>query len=793
MLDGRLSMRVVVVSLMCLSSAAWAARAKPAPSGKRAAEEQAARGDAWTVAGRCDEALKSYQHAVELDPKNALVKIHMAHCQAQSKEPGAADEARKLLEELSSQPPPAGPAALTELGDLALAAGDFKAAVSAYERLAAKMPASVEAKVALLDALKGLADQGDAEARTRALELAGKLKGDTRADQAAQRHAEETEALLKYGDAGKDLLDGRARLAMGDGKGAAAALERVVLAHADLEEAEYLLGLAYASPAVGRKDDARKAWRKAPHQKEAQLALGVDAYEGGDLDEAEKRLAGALALEENYQAAHYQIGLVYHERGANDQAKKAWMKAAAIDPKSELGKWAATKLQVMTGNINALAEGQVIDSSSEIGIGQAISKQIEDKFGRVDDVKLEERLNGILKKLATVSDRPEREMRYRVVLVDVPMINALTLPGGTVLVFRGLIDLVKNKMGDTDDAWASVLGHECAHAALRHGMGMIQVASSLSPKAFEGGAGDLAGLLNTVSRAHEFEADQFGALYSYRAGFNPAESITLHTTMLAAMGEIPRGMTHPTHAERIARVRDYLLDLRAKTHGFDLAVKALGSGDYDAAIGHFEVFLGVFPDSTGARSNLGVALHRKALTALEPSTRFRRATDVDPNSRARKIELHAAEVNVTGLKAAPKIDERLLREAVGEYQAALSIDPAYTRAQVNLGAALDDLKDRKGARAALEKAVRMAPQSKEAWNNLGAVAAETGDTDRALTAFKKALELDGGYADAWFNLAMTYEQASKDKDAAAAWDKYVSLDGKSGWTEIARTHRARIH
>ena len=71
---------------------------------------------------------------------------------------------------------------------------------------------------------------------------------------------------------------------------------------------------------------------------------------------------------------------------------------------------------------------------------------------------------------------------------------------------------------------------------------------------------------------------------------------------------------------------------------------------------------------------------------------------------------------------------------MGEYRAALAIDPNYAFAEVNLGAALDDLKDRKGARVALEKAVRMAPQSKEAWNNLGAVAAEMGDTPRALEA-----------------------------------------------------------
>jgi predicted Zn-dependent protease len=326
-------------------------------------------------------------------------------------------------------------------------------------------------------------------------------------------------------------------------------------------------------------------------------------------------------------------------------------------------------------------------------------------------------------------------------------------------------------------------------------MGMIQVASSMGGegKALMGGESDLYSLLMTISRAHEFEADQFGALYSYRAGFNPSAAVTLHEKMLATMGEIPRGMTHPTHAERIARVRDYLLDLRAKVRGFDLAVKALNTGDYDNAESRFEVFLGVYPNSLSARSNLGVALHRKALTALTPATRFRRTTDIDPDSRARKVELRAGETNVEGLKSAPKIDERLLKEAIGEYQAALAIDPSYVFATINLGAALDDLKDKKGARVALEKAVRLQPSSKEAWNNLGAVAAEQGDTVRALEALQKAIALDANYQDAWFNLGMTFEQASgRDKDAAAAWDKYVQLDPKSGWTEIARQHRARF-
>jgi predicted Zn-dependent protease len=740
-------------------------------SSRKEAEEQASRGDAWTVGGNCDEAIKAYRRSLELDPSKSLVKVRLAHCLAEAHQRAEADQ---ILDSLGEDK-----GALLERADIAMAAKDYRAAAELYQRLGEK--------ASLLEALAAWGEAGDGEARARALKLCSVLKSDAMTEATLKRRAEELEGTLLYGDAAADVTQARAKLASGDARSAVALLEKVTAAHADLEEAQYLLGLAYVHPDVGRRSDAKKAWKRAPHIKEALLQLGVDAYESGDLEDAARWLQAATALDGAYQAALYQLGLVLREKGDSDGARQAWTRATTLDPRSELGRWASTKLQVLSGEVHALAEGQVIDSSSEIAIGQRLGEQVAARFGQVDDAALENRLSTILHRLAAVADRPERELRYRVVLIDVPMINALTLPGGTILVFRGLIDLVKNQLGDRDDAWAAVLGHECAHAALRHGMGMIQVASSLS---LNSGPSELATLLNTVSRAHEFEADQFGTLYAYRAGFNPAASLALHEKMLAAMGEVPRGLTHPQHCERIARMRDYLLDLRSKVRGFDLAVQALKDGEYPQAASRFEVFLGVFPDSLSARSNLGVALHRQALAALPPSSNFRRTTDVDPDSRAKKIELRAAAPEVGGLK--PKADERLLRDAVAEYRAALAIDPRYTHAQVNLGAALDDLKDRKGARATLESAVRAAPHSKEAWNNLGAVAGAGGDTPRALEALHKAIGLDGDYPDAWFNLGLTYEQAGKPRDAAAAWDKFLAIDGKSGWAEVARTHRARM-
>ena len=754
------------------------------PGNASASETAAARGDAWTVAGRCDEAVTAYELAIKLDPR-PLWKIRLATCLDRV---GRAAEAEQLLTELVKLPPPVGPSALATRADLLMRKHEVAAAVAVYEELV-KLQPTVETWQALLEALLVKADSaghaGDDAARKRGLEVTAILLKHPRADQSCRRRAEEVAALLTYGAVARDMLDAKARLVAGDAKSAVPVLERVATAQPGLEEASYLLGLALVAPEVARRGDARKAWQRAPHVKEAQLQLGLDAYEGGELDEAERRLRAATELDGRYQDAQYQLGLVLREAGRADDAKAAFRKAVLIDSRSDLGKWAATKLSLLTGNVSAMSEGQIVDTSSEIGLGQEIVRQLSSTVGRMDDPALETRLQGILKKLAQVSDRPERELRWQVVLVDVKMVNALTLPGGTVLVFRGLVELVRDQLGDRDDAWAAVLGHECAHAALRHGMGMIQVASSLAGGKALIGQGELAGLLNTVSRAHEFEADQFGSLYAYRAGFNPAVMLELQAAMLAHNGEIPRGMTHPTHKERIERVQDYLLDVRGKVRGFDLAIKALDAGDFDLATQRLEVFLGVFPDSTAARSNLGVALHKKALRALAPASRFRRVTDVDPSSRVRKIELRAG-------AEAPKVDERLLRAAVVEYESALTLDPGYGRALTNLGAALSDLHDRTRARAVLERAVKAAPGSKEAWNNLGTVAAEQGQAARAAEALHRSLELDAQFPDAWFNLALVEEQAGRPKEAVAAWDRYLQLDGKSGWADAAKAARGRL-
>jgi tetratricopeptide (TPR) repeat protein len=181
-----------------------------------------------------------------------------------------------------------------------------------------------------------------------------------------------------------------------------------------------------------------------------------------------------------------------------------------------------------------------------------------------------------------------------------------------------------------------------------------------------------------------------------------------------------------------------------------------------------------------------VALHRKATAALAPSAELRRVTDVDPDSRARKIELRS-----TTKTESPKLDRRLLESAVVEYRSALAVDPSYAPALSNLGAALFDLGDRKGARLALDRAVARAPKSTEPWINRATVLEAEGKLGDAQTDLRRALALDEKNAVAWFDLALVSEKLGRKDEAKSAWDRYLALDAKSGWAEIARARRAK--
>lgn len=158
-------------------------------------------------------------------------------------------------------------------------------------------------------------------------------------------------------------------------------------------------------------------------------------------------------------------------------------------------------------------------------------------------------------------------------LVNKNVVNAWAMPGGKVVVYKGLLPVAK-----TDEGLAVVMGHEIAHAIARHGnermsQGILAAAGGVAiavymkdkPKEtqalFLGAYGIGAGVgMLAFGRNQESEADKLGMVFMSMAGYQPKEAIPFWERMKSAGGaSVPEFLsTHPSHDTRIRRIQDWL-------------------------------------------------------------------------------------------------------------------------------------------------------------------------------------------------------------------------------------------
>ena len=86
-------------------------------------------------------------------------------------------------------------------------------------------------------------------------------------------------------------------------------------------------------------------------------------------------------------------------------------------------------------------------------MGQQAAQEVQQTLGLVDDPRLQAFVQGVGKRLAAGSERPELPWEFHV--VDDPTPNAFALPGGYIYVTRGMLTLMTSEA-----QLASVLGHE---------------------------------------------------------------------------------------------------------------------------------------------------------------------------------------------------------------------------------------------------------------------------------------------------------------------------------------------
>ncbi|MEN9912083.1 MAG: hypothetical protein RI956_527 [Pseudomonadota bacterium] len=252
---------------------------------------------------------------------------------------------------------------------------------------------------------------------------------------------------------------------------------------------------------------------------------------------------------------------------------------ASIDIQQGLG-----KMSVLRGLVSAKqVEGQAFQQYQEL-LQEASTQRI---LGLDNEAQVI-RLRAIAQKIIPFANRwNERAIHWKweVNLINAKEINAFCMPGGKIVFYSGILDLLKL----SDDEATIVMSHEMAHALREHGrervgkslatQGVLAVGSSLL------GLGDTGRVLADVganlltlkfSREDEIEGDLVGIDLAARAGYDPRAGIILWQKMSAAnKGDPPQWLsTHPSGKNRIAEISKYLpkaLPIYAKTRNTTVA------------------------------------------------------------------------------------------------------------------------------------------------------------------------------------------------------------------------------
>lgn len=233
-----------------------------------------------------------------------------------------------------------------------------------------------------------------------------------------------------------------------------------------------------------------------------------------------------------------------------------------------------------------------IPAPIEQTLGDAAFTQLKAQTQFVNDRQLLDPLNRLAEPL--LSSIPDKSRRFSLFVSDSKDVNAFALPGGYIVLHRGLLERAK-----TPEEIQGVLAHEVAHVLKRHGV--LQLAQNVGTKTAidalmgnEGGYRDAlirdgATLLTLkFSRDHERAADDLGWDLLHGAQINPQGMVdffvSLATEAEAVPGAVPgptSGLlrTHPAPQERIDRLRQKKAGLGSQTfRSFDEEFRGLQDG-----------------------------------------------------------------------------------------------------------------------------------------------------------------------------------------------------------------------
>jgi beta-barrel assembly-enhancing protease len=250
--------------------------------------------------------------------------------------------------------------------------------------------------------------------------------------------------------------------------------------------------------------------------------------------------------------------------------RRAWLKQAGMGTAVLcLG----ARLALLAEEPRVAGRGNVSDED-EIALGRRFAAEFEQEAPVLSNPLIDQHLNAIVAELAAQSQRPG--LTYRVKVINSAMVNASSLPGGTIYVYRGMLDLMTS-----EDELAATLAHEIGHIAGRHAINQLmltfQARALLKPVldnlSRQNGVVEkiilqLGGAVAVLARLHfsrqdEAQADLLGLYDVLRAGWDPRGLIKMFAAVDAlekANGgtAIPLLSGHPPTPERLAAIQHEL-------------------------------------------------------------------------------------------------------------------------------------------------------------------------------------------------------------------------------------------
>lgn len=213
----------------------------------------------------------------------------------------------------------------------------------------------------------------------------------------------------------------------------------------------------------------------------------------------------------------------------------------------------------------------MIPPSQDAALGLEALNEVKKTAPVVTRGPMAQRVDRIGRRIAAISDKPE--LPWEFIVIDEPVLNAWALPGGKVAIYRKMLDNLD------DNQLAAVMGHEVAHAVLRHGaeqmsraqaqnLAIIGLGVLVSSQTEDQEMAQMAVGLGALaaqgfvalphSRKMELEADHIGTIYMAKAGYDPRYAVSLWQTMARLKeggGSQPTFLsTHPSDDKRIGRL-----------------------------------------------------------------------------------------------------------------------------------------------------------------------------------------------------------------------------------------------